>query len=164
MLNEFHKSAKSKDGLNSSCRVCIGRRGHKWYMDNRRKALISRKRWKRENPDKVKEIRSRYRFHNALKSSISNAEKKDHTPCTATVEEITEAFTGFCQNPRCGVPEMECKRRLCLDHDHETGKFRGWLCGECNKAAGLLRNSADTTFGLAEYLESFFVSLTQFER
>ena len=28
------------------------------------------------------------------------------------------------------------KRGLCLDHDHLTGKFRGWLCNRCNSAFG----------------------------
>ncbi|MES1993179.1 MAG: endonuclease domain-containing protein [Pseudomonadota bacterium] len=36
-------------------------------------------------------------------------------------------------------------RALALDHCHETGKFRGWLCGKCNSGIGLL---GDTTCGL----------------
>lgn len=29
----------------------------------------------------------------------------------------------------------------CADHNHATGVFRGWLCGVCNRAIGLLRDS-----------------------
>jgi hypothetical protein len=34
---------------------------------------------------------------------------------------------------------------LCLDHNHETGKFRGWLCDNCNTGIGKL---GDTVEGL----------------
>ncbi len=37
-----------------------------------------------------------------------------------------------------------------LDHDHTTGKFRGWLCNCCNRAFGML---GDTISGLERALD-----------
>lgn len=45
--------------------------------------------------------------------------------------------------------------KLCLDHDHTTGEFRGWLCAYCNRGIGQL---GDNTRGVAKalaYLKRF---------
>ena len=38
----------------------------------------------------------------------------------------------------------EKKRKLCMDHCHITGRFRGWLCVPCNTAFGVLGDTAPT--------------------
>ena len=45
-------------------------------------------------------------------------------------------------------------RFLSLDHDHNTGKFRGWLCGKCNMAIGLAIDNPKLLRDLADYLEN----------
>lgn len=39
-----------------------------------------------------------------------------------------------------------------VDHDHETGQVRGLLCGNCNKAAGLLQDDPQIAERLRQYL------------
>lgn len=54
----------------------------------------------------------------------------------------------------CGRP-FEVKRPSApvVDHDHETGKVRGLLCDNCNRALGMLGDDPDTLRRLADYLE-----------
>ncbi len=40
----------------------------------------------------------------------------------------------------CNNPISIFKRQIWLDHDHKTGKFRGWLCPRCNVALGWFEN------------------------
>lgn len=49
----------------------------------------------------------------------------------------------------CGKPRAVT---LALDHDHETGGFRGWLCRKCNTALGLLGDSKEGILRLLRYI------------
>ena len=40
-----------------------------------------------------------------------------------------------------------------LDHNHATGKFRGWLCNKCNSALGWLSDDVIILRRAVEYLE-----------
>lgn len=44
-------------------------------------------------------------------------------------------------------------KKICVDHCHETGRLRGFLCDACNKSAGLLQDDANRLRALADYLE-----------
>lgn len=39
-----------------------------------------------------------------------------------------------------------------FDHDHNNGKFRGWICRRCNLVLGMVRDSTDLLNKLCEYL------------
>lgn len=72
--------------------------------------------------------------------------------------ELFEAHDGLCDI--CGRPPSEVgqKKRLSVDHDHETGKFRGFICHNCNVALGLVYDSIDTLAAMIDYLMNDGVS------
>jgi len=76
--------------------------------------------------------------------ALTKTRNRSGAPCTAPVEQLMEAFDGHCAI--CGRPESDFKRRLCMDHDHTTGEFRGWLCHDCNIAVGRLRDNPWAAF------------------
>lgn len=62
-----------------------------------------------------------------------------HVPTTyrkinATAEDYDRFF--LLQQGRCAICSKVPKRRLDLDHDHETGELRGLLCWSCNTKLG----------------------------
>jgi hypothetical protein len=53
----------------------------------------------------------------------------------------------------CGIYGKELKKGLCYDHDHKTGKFRGWLCGRCNMALGMVNDNSELLSKMSEYVK-----------
>ena len=58
----------------------------------------------------------------------------------------------------CGKPPSKsgkgnAVKKLCFDHDHETGKHRGWLCVDCNAAIGKLGDDLEGVLKAVAYLE-----------
>lgn len=47
------------------------------------------------------------------------------------------------------------KRPLHVDHDHVTGRVRDLLCGQCNRALGLLGENSQTIKALANYIHEW---------
>jgi hypothetical protein len=57
--------------------------------------------------------------------------------------------------PPPGAPCGCCERVppvLVLDHDHETGNFRGWICRECNSGLGFFGDDLEGLRRAYEYL------------
>lgn len=52
----------------------------------------------------------------------------------------------------CGKPETRGKKRLCVDHNHTTGKVRGLLCSQCNVAIAWMGESPDILIAAIQYL------------
>ena len=59
--------------------------------------------------------------------------------------------------PSGTTPCQICGRvsKLNLDHCHSTGKFRGYLCRECNLGIGLLGDNSKNIRSALEYMEVF---------
>jgi len=60
------------------------------------------------------------------------------------------------QNGRCAIcGDLPGKRRLAVDHNHQTGKIRGLLCHRCNTALGNLRENIDIMNKMIGYINKF---------
>jgi hypothetical protein len=84
-----------------------------------------------------------------LVQSRHRARTGGYMPCTATLNELVKKWTGKCVVCNSGPGS----KGICLDHDHSTGEFRGWLCSNCNAALGLMADSPERLRAMAEYVE-----------
>ncbi len=62
--------------------------------------------------------------------------------------------------PICLRTEEEClglggktNGAWCLDHDHTTNEFRGWLCHQCNRGLGFFKDDVERLERAIRYLQ-----------
>jgi hypothetical protein len=67
-------------------------------------------------------------YHNKCKSCFAV-----NNNITTKLKETAPPTSGFCDC--CNKPLAD---KYCLDHDHNTLEFRGWLCYSCNTGLGKL--------------------------
>ena len=76
-------------------------------------------------------------------------------PCIVEAELLLRTLKKNHPQPAAGTPCACCKRidKLFCDHDHATGKFRSYICRQCNSGIGLLGDSEQGLRQALAYLE-----------
>lgn len=92
--------------------------------------------YRRDNPDK------------AARAVRNSQMKADFGISLADFETMLSNQGGVCAI--CG--ERPKRRRLAVDHCHQTGRVRGLLCYSCNVGIGALRDSPDVIRSAIAYL------------
>lgn len=141
--------------------LAVQRKRHADHKDNPvylAKLSVARKKHYWKNKDRVNaEHRARYasdpdtynKRNHAYKRANPEASRRNSTATSrrkAGLPEPTRPMPSLCES--CAKD-----RKLNLDHCHVTGKFRGWLCGQCNMGVGLLGDSVAGTRFMLAYLE-----------
>jgi hypothetical protein len=80
--------------------------------------------------------------------------KRIHCISVSQYLELFRKQSGCCAI--CGVSHLELTRGLFVDHDHQTKKVRGLLCGNCNLALGAFKDSPEILNDAVNYLKSYF--------
>ena len=81
---------------------------HEWYLAHREETIARTLAWRKANPD------GRRKHHRTARGVINATSEKKTAPCE------------FCLRIM----------NLQQDHDHATGRARGWLCSRCNLLVG----------------------------
>lgn len=58
------------------------------------------------------------------------------------------------QDNNCKICSIGIRDNPHIDHDHDTGKVRGLLCGNCNTGIGLLKEDVNILLSAIDYLLS----------
>jgi hypothetical protein len=113
------------------------------------------RRYRQANPDRDRARQRRWRENNRDKIAAKNREYRKRHPDVNMKYKYDLDMDGYNallekQGGVCAI----CRRpgKLVVDHDHETGKVRGLLHHNCNKAIGMFEDNPEFLEGAAAYL------------
>lgn len=173
---------KHKDGNYLTCVLCQREGFKKYYRRTKEKRLKEAAEYREVNREKLAEWQREYRAKNKNdpkityrtsrenylrdKESVSGKyylmRVKDYLKRTygitlAQYEDMVKAQDNKCAI--CGQLETRKEKkydfvcRLCVDHDHITGKVRALLCHDCNTAIGKFKENVKVMKLAIAYLE-----------
>ena len=137
-VSEFRPRKELKSGLRSRCRECEKIQWQESHKSNREYRNAKGKEWRSQNRKKVAKIaRKTY-----LKATYN-----------LSPEEYDSMYIeqgGRCAI--CGKHQSEFKKRLHVDHCHETETNRGLLCRSCNLLLGHSNDNTEILMNAIKYL------------
>lgn len=113
-----------------------------WYLKNRER--------KHEYERKRRALQRKQRRDFLWVSSDYMASPRK--PSASEYDRLLTTQNGQCAI--CGISSSDGKQRLCVDHDHATGRVRGLLCFHCNVMLGHAKDKTEILLGAAKYLEA----------
>jgi hypothetical protein len=123
------------------------------YWKNRDVELAANREYRAQNAERVRSTQARrYQEHGdrlRLKSRLWGERNIARRRLRVGLPAPTRPEPTVCEC--CGGPPR--KNSLALDHCHETGVFRGWLCADCNLAIGALGDNSIGLLHAISYLQ-----------
>jgi hypothetical protein len=129
-LDQFYNVKSTKDGKGYRCKECDNKARQKWSANNPERSHLSQR-----------QRNLKHRFGVDLEW-YENQFKKQNYSC-AICETKTNKTVGDRQFWNFSV-----------DHCHDSGKIRGILCNNCNRALGLFQDNPELLKKAASYVES----------
>lgn len=147
-LGEFSRHARCEDGRESRCKLCAKKYHATWHAAHMDEQKAYKAGYRDEHRDEIRAYNAKYRAEHPDRVKTSNADWRQ-TRYGLTPEQYDAMYAE--QDGRCKV--CDHKRKLNVDHDHDTGAIRGLLCHGCNVSEGLLDGDPARMRALALYVE-----------
>lgn len=122
----------------------LARLGIKQSEETIKKRVESRKWYKHSKETRGKIAKSNYK-KNAPTHNKSEYEKNRQ-------RNKLEKIAGRKRPEQCEI--CGAIGKICFDHDHNTGKFRGWICTRCNLVLGLVKDNAELLDAINKYISN----------
>lgn len=149
-LHEFYSQPGMRDGRRNDCKQCMNDARKLRYRANRDVYIRRAQQWKRDNRERYREGQRRRRLQ---RGPIEIRRERDqHLQRTYGLTLEDYEFLLVSQRGRCTICGKPDGDQLHVDHDHLTGRVRGLLCGNCNRAMGLFHEDAARFEAAGEYL------------
>lgn len=148
----FYKDSRYPKG-DIHCADCRRAKVKKWRDANIEKARLVSKISNAKNPTRAREAARRWHIENRERhlaymahrrkffndAIVSSKLKTAFGITLADYNTVLSAQGGVCAI--CGKTPEQNKRRLAVDHCHNSNKVRGLLCGNCNRGIGYFKDS-----------------------
>lgn len=121
-----------------------------WYAKNKEKRQVYMKSYLRDYSQKNKEAHNARNRANAPKYRDKVYKQDIFRKHALTPDELENMY--IAQDYKCAICTLPSNKRLCVDHDHKSGKVRGLLCHKCNVALGLLQDNVTFLLQAVKYL------------
>jgi hypothetical protein len=128
-FDEFYNMNNKGDKKSYRCKICDD---------------LASKKWKNNNTERAKESSRRrtIKFKYNIELSVYDDMLKRQSGCCAICE-TSKSTSTYGKN---------ISPHFAIDHDHATGRIRGLLCNNCNRALGLFGDSVVVLKNATKYL------------
>jgi hypothetical protein len=154
-LTGYYPCITTKDGVRNVCKKCMLVASKLWNKSNPASRLESAIRWQKAHPDKKKKFHIRWRKTNPEKykeCSKRAALRRNYGLTLESYIDLLEKHGKKCAI--CGKNLLPTRNNTCLDHNHKTGKLRGFLCNRHNILLSVADDNPEILKLAIKYLES----------